>query len=708
MSAPISIQTAFGNQSNVNTVWKWNAATSKWAFYTPSLPDGGASYASNQGYEALTTINPGDGFWVNAKAAFTFTTSAASIYSASNFSPTSPTALLTGWNLIAVGDAILPAVLNASFSASAPSVGSYAANVNSIWAWDATKAKWYFYSPTLDNAGTLQKFLTDQGYQDFSTNNLKLQNGVGFWVNNNGSGLTAIAGTVSGLNAGSSILLANGTQSQLINSSGNFSFTVPSNSTYNVSITTQPYGQTCIVSNGTGTATGVNNNITISCNVVIGLQNLVANAINTLTANIISSFNNSDSTSFNSYVDSNFLDSGQTASVLFAGATQFATSNNNNLALSSTSINSCYFNKSGLSFQSTASQLASQTGICGTNANILLSSGSVFPITLVYKFTVDSSGTKVASLKLYGNQFNDSLTVSPLIAQTIRVDGTLSSQGNQGLVSGYNFKIGTGLVNNAVTSKSNMSAIVKVTDSSSNSLGTYYMQCTQASSSNPTHCYDSVLSFCVNNSPTCQGGTDSNNEVYKVGGSVLSLDIPTGTNNLNIPPTVPTGATQIQSALANGPVTVSIKTYNTTLDHVTTSTPVTQAVTVPVVGMPISYSQLLNVNFATLTSSGQAELAAWTGSSTLNLGFISGQMSVIAADFETPTNNSGQTIMVQPTDIQLKFTSIGGGVSKTAVTNTTHTNCSNTDNYRAVYIVGTYENSDVRIKYLGACQIQDY
>ena len=383
VNAPISVPTVFGNSSNVSTIWKWDAASSKWAFYTPSLPDGGASYAAAQGYENLTTINPGDGYWINAKAAFTFTTSAASIYSASNFSPTSPTALLGSWNLIAVGDAILPAVLNASYSASAPSAGSYSANVTSIWAWDATKAKWYFYSPVLDNAGTLQKFLTDQGYLDFSTNNLKLQNGIGFWVNNNGNGLTAISGTISGLNAGSSIILANGTQSQLINNSGNFSFTVPSNSTYNVSITTQPYGQTCTVSNGTGTATGVVQNIAISCNVVIGLQNLVINAINTLTGNIISSINNNNVTSFNSYVDSKFLDSGNTATDLFNQAMQLAASNSNNLTLSATSLNSCYFTNSGLSFQSTASQLASQTGICSTNANILLSSGSVTAVNLI-------------------------------------------------------------------------------------------------------------------------------------------------------------------------------------------------------------------------------------------------------------------------------------------------------------------------------------
>jgi hypothetical protein len=58
--------------ANAITVWKWVAATGKWAFHAPSLsPADLATYAGNKGYDVLTTINPGDGFWVNAAQPFT-------------------------------------------------------------------------------------------------------------------------------------------------------------------------------------------------------------------------------------------------------------------------------------------------------------------------------------------------------------------------------------------------------------------------------------------------------------------------------------------------------------------------------------------------------------------------------------------------------------------------------------------------------------
>ena len=72
-SADVITAEAFGNPNNVSTVWKWNPVTSGWAFYSPSLPDGGKAYAANKGYEFLTTIKTGDGFWVNAKAPFSVT-----------------------------------------------------------------------------------------------------------------------------------------------------------------------------------------------------------------------------------------------------------------------------------------------------------------------------------------------------------------------------------------------------------------------------------------------------------------------------------------------------------------------------------------------------------------------------------------------------------------------------------------------------------
>jgi len=64
----------FSDTANVTTVWKWNAATSGWAFYAPSLSASAlSSYAAGKGYEVLTGINPGEGFWVNAGKQFSLT-----------------------------------------------------------------------------------------------------------------------------------------------------------------------------------------------------------------------------------------------------------------------------------------------------------------------------------------------------------------------------------------------------------------------------------------------------------------------------------------------------------------------------------------------------------------------------------------------------------------------------------------------------------
>jgi sugar lactone lactonase YvrE len=264
-SLPISVASTFGNAANVLSVWKWDAATSSWAFYAPSYSDGGAAYASAQGYEFLTSINPGDGYWVNATVAFSLTGSTTGIYSASNFVFNSATALLSGWNLISVGDGISASSFNSSLSSTAPIAGSVASNVNSIWAWDSANSAWYFYAPTLDANGSLSSFISNQGYKDFRTNNFSFQNGVGFWVNYPGSGVTAIKGTLSGLNSGNTISIANGSTSQTLAYNGSFSFTSTSGSSYNVTVAVQPNNQTCTVSHAAGTVSGSVNNIAITC-----------------------------------------------------------------------------------------------------------------------------------------------------------------------------------------------------------------------------------------------------------------------------------------------------------------------------------------------------------------------------------------------------------------------------------------------------------
>jgi len=40
-TADVVVADAFGDPSKVATVWKWSAKTSRWAFYSPVLSDGG-------------------------------------------------------------------------------------------------------------------------------------------------------------------------------------------------------------------------------------------------------------------------------------------------------------------------------------------------------------------------------------------------------------------------------------------------------------------------------------------------------------------------------------------------------------------------------------------------------------------------------------------------------------------------------------------
>ncbi|HEX3948246.1 MAG TPA: kelch repeat-containing protein [Steroidobacteraceae bacterium] len=74
--------------------------------------------------------------------------------------------------------------------------------------------------------------------------------------------------TVTGLGAGSLVLQNNGADNLTVAASGMFNFNtaVASGSNYAVTVLTQPAGQTCAVSNGSGTIVGANiSNVTVAC-----------------------------------------------------------------------------------------------------------------------------------------------------------------------------------------------------------------------------------------------------------------------------------------------------------------------------------------------------------------------------------------------------------------------------------------------------------
>jgi 6-phosphogluconolactonase (cycloisomerase 2 family) len=77
-----------------------------------------------------------------------------------------------------------------------------------------------------------------------------------------------VGGTVSNLSGGSLSLLDNSGDSLTMVSNGSFTFSVPvvQGATYNVTVGTQPTGQTCSISNGSGTVNAANiTNVSVTC-----------------------------------------------------------------------------------------------------------------------------------------------------------------------------------------------------------------------------------------------------------------------------------------------------------------------------------------------------------------------------------------------------------------------------------------------------------
>jgi len=174
----LNAATAFADTTRVNTVWKWIASSAKWAFYAPSLLGQAlADYAASKGYEVLTAINAGDGFWLNAKTAFISALPAAAPIASSSHRST----LIAGWNLIATGDGKTPRQFDQALSLPAPAAGEIPPNITSLWAWDASLANWYFYAPVLDAASTLSSYVASKEYLDFGAKTL--DPALGFWVN---------------------------------------------------------------------------------------------------------------------------------------------------------------------------------------------------------------------------------------------------------------------------------------------------------------------------------------------------------------------------------------------------------------------------------------------------------------------------------------------------------------------------------------------
>jgi len=187
IQAPLAVSNIFNDPAKVDSVWKWVATGTApdisyptWAFYAPAQNDGGRTYAAAKGYEFLGTIDGGEGFWLNAKTGFATQLPAGNAVTSTSFQ-----SMTSGWHLISTSNAETPGSFNTDLSSTPPAAGGVSSNIRTLWAWDSSQSKWYFYAPSLEAQGgsTLSDFISGSGYLNFTAANKTLGPGVGFWVN---------------------------------------------------------------------------------------------------------------------------------------------------------------------------------------------------------------------------------------------------------------------------------------------------------------------------------------------------------------------------------------------------------------------------------------------------------------------------------------------------------------------------------------------
>jgi hypothetical protein len=191
----VDVASRLNDATTVVTVWKWNKALNKWAFYTPSMTSADlAVYAQSKGYDVLANIASKEGYWVNAVKTASLTDPQAVPSNGGN-----PTVVLLesdlvlGWNLSASADSKTPAQLNAGLSSS---LGAAGKSIATQWAWDAGTTRWKFFAPSLAALGgtVLADYITSKTYATFDT---VIGPQDGFWLN-----VSAVSGGNTGGSGG--------------------------------------------------------------------------------------------------------------------------------------------------------------------------------------------------------------------------------------------------------------------------------------------------------------------------------------------------------------------------------------------------------------------------------------------------------------------------------------------------------------------------
>lgn len=139
--------------NNINIAWKWK--NNKWEAFSPNSVIN--ELLKKKNIQTFTTVNSGEGFWVNvpSKTSVTFTGEPTN----------SKLQIAEGWNLL---------TLTSDQDVSV----DYFNNVKTIWKWDSKNQKWAVYSPDANLQSKISMLVKNGTLETFNV----LHPGEGFWV----------------------------------------------------------------------------------------------------------------------------------------------------------------------------------------------------------------------------------------------------------------------------------------------------------------------------------------------------------------------------------------------------------------------------------------------------------------------------------------------------------------------------------------------
>jgi hypothetical protein len=150
-----SVTEKLSDDTKFSSVWKWENIG--WAVY---LPGGGTqAYADSKGFGVLSTINPGEGFWVNSVGSETL--------SIAGTATTGSLTLTSGWNLVGLKSDQARTI--------ADFISGNETKIASVWKWQ--NGGWAVYLSAEDDGG--DAYAESKGFTMLSD----IEPGEGFWVN---------------------------------------------------------------------------------------------------------------------------------------------------------------------------------------------------------------------------------------------------------------------------------------------------------------------------------------------------------------------------------------------------------------------------------------------------------------------------------------------------------------------------------------------